>query len=316
MVDLVAAPTPAGSSLKLGDLNNVATNANTAAAGMLLGTTSTGQWAPIANPADGIGNLLTANQASAGDTLGDNIGFPGVGVAGTYAYVVTDAWRGAGCLQMTSVADGNVGVYLAGPGPSNRWPVVGGATYTLAAAAKAVGNSRLFASGFEWFTAAGASAGVAWPTLLASVPTASWAFGVTAAVAPANAAYVRLSVVTNGSRTGDVMLVDCFGFWRGAGGAWAMPGVPIVNQGIRTSTPNGTDQLTEVWDDAKATWVPVRYWSGVRTVTGGKALRENSTVTWTGTDAKPAGFRDTYATGGKTFQTGDPLPTSLPGTPG
>jgi hypothetical protein len=48
MVDLVAAPTPAGSSLTLGDLNNVAPAADTAAAGMLLGTTSTGQWAPVA----------------------------------------------------------------------------------------------------------------------------------------------------------------------------------------------------------------------------------------------------------------------------
>jgi hypothetical protein len=47
VVDKVADPTPAGSSLTLGNLKNIADAADTATTGSLLGATADGQWGPV-----------------------------------------------------------------------------------------------------------------------------------------------------------------------------------------------------------------------------------------------------------------------------
>jgi hypothetical protein len=70
MVDLVEPATPAGSSLRLGDLNNVAAGADTAAAGMLLGTTSTGQWGPVTAGASGGAGEVRPAWAPPADYIG------------------------------------------------------------------------------------------------------------------------------------------------------------------------------------------------------------------------------------------------------
>jgi hypothetical protein len=66
-----------------------------------------------------------------------------------------------------------------------------------------------------------------------------------------------------GAGAGFSLNVDDWGVWVGAGGDWAMPGVPITNQGIRS---NPTTAITEVWDSTKAAWVPVPQpiWSGTQ----------------------------------------------------
>jgi hypothetical protein len=308
MVDLVEPATPAGSSLKLGDLNNVATGADTAAAGMLLGTTSTGQWAPVTNPGDWIGNLLTPAEAGCASAP-----------SGSQCTITVDEVGRDGQGLRIVAGGATIGYGLHGWVNRGTMPVTGGATYThrVSVRALAVSGTPLARVTVYWWTAPGTNspaspprADSGWAPL-----TATWVDLELAVNAPADATHASIWVAFSGVTVGDIYAADQQGWCRGAGGDWAMPGVPIVNQGIRHTAPNGTDSLTEVWDSTKGVWVPVRYSSGVRTVTGGKALRENSTVTWTGTDAAPAGFRDTYATGGKTYLTGDPLPTSLPGTP-
>jgi hypothetical protein len=309
MVDLVTAPTPAGSSLKLGDLNNVAAGVNTAAAGMLLGTTSTGQWGPVTNPADRIGNLLPASVAAAESTTGWGTGratlvvTPGGGLSGACLTATATATQKSSYLYNNP--SNNAATYPVTPGLTYTWQVMLRADRTTAATTVAIYWRR--ADG----TTAASSPGYVISAAIPLSPT--WTLHTVTGTAPSTAALATFGVHPTVA-TGEAYQLEQSGLWFGAGGDWGMPGTPIVNQGVRRTTPNGTDQLIEVW--AGGAWVPIRYQSGARTVTGGKAIRDNNKVTWTGTDPAPTGFRDTYATGGKTYLTGDGIPTTLPGTPG
>jgi hypothetical protein len=85
-------------------------------------------------------------------------------------------------------------------------------------------------------------------------------------VAPANAAYVDVTLYRAAGSTGTVLYLDGIGLWKGAGGVWAMPGTPILHTGRRVTHPNTTDTLIEVWDDGAGAWVVDNYDSGWRDV--------------------------------------------------
>jgi hypothetical protein len=309
MVDLVAVPTPAGSSLKLGDLNNVAPAADSAAAGMLLGTTADGAWGPVPTP-QWAGNLLSPGEADcavpptgrANVTSADID--PAGGIDGDAALIIT----AAGASPSVGYGGSNVRGVI---------PVTGGRTVTgqwsvrgLLAAAGARVKPRLY-----WWTAAGVNAPASQPMSEGLWVTLAdtWAVAEVTAVAPPDARYASLWLTGTGFTAADTYAVDHAGVWAGAGGLWGPPGTPIESQGTRVRSPNGTDLLVEAWTGTA--WTVVAYRSGVRTVPGGIGIRDGNTVTWTGTGEAPTGFRDTYQTGGKTYLTGDGIPTSLPGTP-
>jgi hypothetical protein len=86
----------------------------------------------------------------------------------------------------------------------------------------------------------------------------------TAPLAAVNAHIYLCATLTATLVAGEVVEVAQPGYWRGAGGQWAMPGTPITGQGVRTSRPNTDDRLVEVWDGFK--WIVTHYDSGWRNI--------------------------------------------------
>jgi hypothetical protein len=73
------------------------------------------------------------------------------------------------------------------------------------------------------------------------------------AVAPAGTTRARVYAYASGvgAASGDTVTVARMSFHAGAGGNWAMPGVPITGLGKRTND----DGDLEFWDDESASWV-------------------------------------------------------------
>ncbi len=179
-----------------------------------------------------VGNLLTANQASV-ET--DTTGWESDG-ATSVARSTAQAYHGSASLLITSpAADYGVrsltGVYGI--------PVVEGETYTVTAACKSA--SRRQKLGIFWYTAAGSYIQYDF-TATAAAPT-SWTVLSLSMVAPATAAYVSVTMrpAESGSE-GDTAYWDSVGFWKGAGGKWAMPGTPIT--GLSEVATNGAVHLS------------------------------------------------------------------------
>jgi hypothetical protein len=281
VVEKVEDPADAGSSLTLDALKNVAAPASTPA-GMFLGTTGVGAWGPVANPLVGhlaaadphaqyalrglVGNLLTANQASGTDALGTTEGFAPSAIYSSVA--VASGGVSGNCLQLNTVASNNGGGVSLNAKPdatgvAGSIPVVAGTTYTAMMMSKSSATSVLRIRIF-WLNSSG--------QVVSSLDSAdapsdgTWRVSSVTGVAPAGAAYASVFIRRSMSTVGDTHLVDSLSFHVGAGGDWAMPGTPILNQGRRVSRPNGTDRLVEVWDGAA--WVPVHYDSGERQIGG------------------------------------------------
>lgn len=315
-------PADAGSSLTLDALKNVTAPASTAA-GMLLGTTAVGAWGPVANPLTAhlaaadphaqyalrglVGNLLTPNQASGGDALGTTAGLSGY--AATIVRSTAQARSGSGSILATQTTGtySQVVVLI----PDQMWRSVAGRCVTAVAWIRPEVTATVQMM-------VGSSKRNYAPATATTIPAGVWSRIEHTFVVPddesTGSAAVFKPILHD---TAAVYYADNFGFWEGAGGDWAMPGTPILNQGRRVTHPNVDDVLVEVWDDGKARWQRAFYHSGVRSLTSpsaGQLVRVGDTVTWTGTGAAPAGFRDSFAAGAKTYQTSDPVPASLPGT--
>jgi hypothetical protein len=326
VVEKVEDPADAGSSLTLDALKDVTAPASTAA-GMFLGTTGVGAWGPVANPLTAhlaaadphaqyalrgrIGNLLTANQASGTDALGTTEGF-----RSTAATMTSEVAGGSRALKVVGTAATTVRAHIGGgtgTTPTGVIPVTAGALYTFVVTGTAPSVTAQPTLVIYWWRADGTTAATPASSSITGAPLSpTGSQYVFSDAAPPDAAMASVTFRWLAVAAGETVYLDRLGFWEGAGGDWAMPGTPILNQGRRVSRPNGTDRLVEVWGDGK--WLVVEYDSGTRDVGGAKLRRVNAQVFKTGTPTLPAGFRDTWATGGNVFPTDDPIPTALPGT--
>ena len=196
-----------------------------------------------------IGNLLTDNQASGGDTLEDTTGY----VAWQATLSRSTAWaaQGTGSILVTATTDHPV-VDLC-PGGTGGVPVTPGETYTVTVDTKAgtaVGRSgelyiNFWDSGGTWLS--NSFSGWTQSTTPRTV--------VHTAVAPAGAAYMSPALAGYTAVATETFYFDKAGLWRGAGGQWAVPGTPITNTGIRPN-PSNTAEV-QIWNDATATWITV-----------------------------------------------------------
>jgi hypothetical protein len=211
-----------------------------------------------------VGNRLTANVASGAED-GTTSG-PYAGGATTRASVADFVLQGTKSLrwQSTVQAENFLGGHI-----TNGAAVTPGATYTYTVSVYRIpGSPQPAVFGVNWRDAAGANisttreTGQPLPTLVDS----SWVTITGSVVAPAGAAYASLYFYY--SSAFDVRY-DRIGLWAGAGGDWAMPGVPITNLGHRVTRPNIDDRLVEMWNPNKAGgagWSVVDYDSGWRDI--------------------------------------------------
>ena len=193
----------------------------------------------------GIGNLLTPNQAS-----------------GT---VDADVRSNCSHSGNTFTASNTTSSMAAGYTVSGIVPL---GVYTLEADLTTVG--LLCKPGVSWRNAGGSQ--IAYTQVPSSQFIAEGTTGTAKATATAPAGttscifyFVDGGPVVNGVTS---VTVNRLGFWKGAGGSFALPGTPILHTGRRVTHPNSTDTLIEVWDDGAGAWVVAEYDSGWRDVSG------------------------------------------------
>ena len=180
-----------------------------------------------------IGNLLTENQASGGDALGDLTDFisqhSGNGV--TLEYTTDHKSHGAGSVTLELSDTGAWYNLILAPDVSYvTCPVTAGMPYTFNVAIKTLSGSRTWRLYIGWYNASG--------TNLSNSQTSNMVIGSSfttvqaIGTAPATATYCRLYLLTTAEGSvGDKIAVDDFGFWIGEGGLWAPPGQPIIGVG-------------------------------------------------------------------------------------
>src|SRR5574343_767248 len=187
-----------------------------------------------------LGNLLTANQAQP-TTLG---GWPLVGGTETAPGVYQAS--GTGALNM----------YLPA---GQAIPVTPGQTYTAYAKVTCVG--RTTSVRIRWMTSGNADISNS------QGPQVTSGVSQVTAIAPSNAA--KAMVYASNSPTGaagDTITVHEAGFWRGAGGMWQPPGLPIsaLSPWIVESATSG--RACFVWDQVNSRPQMVYYDSGWRDI--------------------------------------------------
>ena len=160
----------------------------------------------------GVGNLLTANQASVEtDASGWSV------FNATVARVVPPLGNGAWSLELTRGPTAAEGRALSNPRPA----VTPGQTYT--ASARIYGLTNLGTIMLAFYDSAGNGVG---QIIASNVPVGVTERRTVSMVAPSTAASAGLVLFTDS--TAGATLFDNMGIWAGAGGDWALPGVPIT----------------------------------------------------------------------------------------
>jgi len=224
-----------------------------------------GQWSlpgtPVLGLEDGlakVGNLLTDNQASGGDALGNTTGFA--------TWNAEPSYSGGRIVGTKNVGPGTGWGVAINP----KAAVTPGETYTIYAQ-----SERLTGAGISttlwWSDASNNSLGgvsvISWTTAT-GVQT-----GQIVATAPANAAWAEVFTYgADADANGSTVAVHKVGLWRGAGGLWQLPGVPITGQshiatngashlsgtgspeGVVTAAPGSTWLQTDATTDVKG-WI-------------------------------------------------------------
>ena len=219
----------------------------------------------------GIGNLLTANQASGTDTLGDTTGFASYDA--TLSRSTAWAAQGSGSLLVTATGTG-VAVDISPAGTAGI-QVTPGETVTATATVKGGTSTDALALRIIFWDSGGSvvSYSETYVTLSGTPQTPT----VTATV-PAGAAFVSLVAVGDSMTSGDTCYIDKAGLWRGAGGTWAMPGVPIPGQS-RIAVNNAVDLSGTGSPEGVVTAAPGSSWLQIGdavTVSGNLLWRKTS----------------------------------------
>lgn len=190
-----------------------------------------------------VGNLLTANQASFENGTLDGwvqTSVTGGGNATTSAVASQDValhgtWSMKGTILTTSTS---TKTWMSTFGTRLSVPVTPGQTYTAQVSART--DAATLALGWNVATqvrmAYYASDGSYISTSLVegayvNLSDSVWRTLSATGVAPANAAYMAMQMISGGSSgsvAGAVVYFDCAGIWRGTGGDWAPPGTPIT----------------------------------------------------------------------------------------
>ena len=205
-------PTPTSGLHAVNKTYADAINADVTALETELGTNPSGTFSTVVSRLDSytdgfnkVGNLLSESQAAVSST---------------------------GLFTLTGCTEGAAGVFTAtGSGAMSAYTstaaVSPGETVTAVSTLAPVGRAAVVL--VEFLTAGGANVG-GYP-LGNSIPAGDTGTSSVTAVAPATAAAVRLfSVYTGSGSGGDAVTLTRAGLWRGAGGKWQLPGVPIPGQ--------------------------------------------------------------------------------------
>ena len=173
-----------------------------------------------------VGNLLTANQASGTDTLGDTTGF----TAGSQTTIASSgdwAAQGSRCFAQTCTHT------AAGGGSHVQVAVTAGETYTVTATIKALSGSRAIGITPIFYHDA-TYLGYAENGSAVKVPDgylgSDFTFQITVPLTKGGQApnLMLLYFEPQSGTIGDRFGIDKIGVWKGMGGRWEMPGVPIL----------------------------------------------------------------------------------------
>jgi hypothetical protein len=211
-----------------------------------------------------IGNLLTANQASGTDTLSDTTGFTAYTNC-TIASSTAQALQGSRSLAVTATA-ATWTMTLTSQVPADP-----GERYTASVASRAATAAAQCRVDIAFYTP-----GASWLATVngaqVSNTTTGWTTVTATGVAPAGAGLALVVYTFEAASVGHVHYTDCWGLWRGAGGQWAMPGLPITGQsriatngavhlsgtgspeGVVTAAPGSTWLQTDATTDVKG-WI-------------------------------------------------------------
>lgn len=246
-----------------------------------------------------IGNLLTRNQASGGDALGNAVGFIGGGNPATREYITSDAHSGAGCIKVT---------LTSGTAPHTSYQN----HRTTCRPGDAVTHD-------VWVKTTGTAAGHARPNIMfyrangtvieyASAPVpvlagSDWTRSVNVRIAPAETVEFEAYLYCDGFTPGEYYLMDESSVHVGAGGQFRMPGYPIPGQA--TVAQNGAMDLSGTGlPEGKVTAAPGSTWLQTDSTTDYRGVmlwRKNfgTGATGWGPDANAdTGWRDVTASAG------------------
>lgn len=178
-----------------------------------------------------MGNLLTMNQSQCGDD-GTTTGM--LPEYGTLRSVDVQPATGARCTEHTCTAAGTAAVmFAAAVNTASYLPVVPGEVITAVVSMRSDAMTNLAAAELYWRGPTGGLVGSKFLQFKNLSP--AWQEFWVSDIAPENAAYVFLKARVNSASPGGVFYIDRAGVWRGTGGQWKPPGVPIP--GIGNSWP-------------------------------------------------------------------------------
>lgn len=210
-----------------GSADNAAVRVPAGADGTLLGYDST---KPGGLGTFQVGNLLSANQATGGDTLGNTTGF-GVG-GNTIARDTGNAYQGTGSIKATRTSAGISYVVCGGAGEylalDYTLPVTEGVAYTATATVRSDDSTEALTLRVRYYTSGGTRIGGAYYNAGVALST-DWYTHTLVTTAPATAAFAEVWVEkSQAAETTETWNTDAIGFWRGSGGNWAPPGLPVT----------------------------------------------------------------------------------------
>jgi hypothetical protein len=204
-------------------------------------------WTSLVRP---LGNLLTPNQASGTDVLGTTDGFLKVPPSAVIESSTEQAAFGSRSLSAVYNSDGWMEVVLS-------CAVHAGETYTFTGSVRKHPSASVsaFKIYVRWYQDDSKSAILRTDVSAnRSITSDKWAQQTDTFIAPSGATLADLSIVflaDAGLAVGDKVYIDRLGIWQGAGGDWAMPGTPILNQTLRVVAPESVD----MWGGEA--WIPL-----------------------------------------------------------
>ena len=201
-----------------------------------------------------IGNLLPASIATAESLTGAS------GSGGTLALSSAAFEVGAQSWLLTQTTTANPAAFYGGGAVSpnaQAIPVVGGQVYTLIFSVRSVGHTTPARALLYSWDAPGVRQdnAVIIGSAVATVDGVWQRRAVTFRPA-ATANRIAFAIGLQGASAGQAVHIDRLGVWRGAGGEWAPPGVPITGLGFRADPTNPAQVQVHVPGTAN-TWVTV-----------------------------------------------------------
>jgi len=197
-----------------------------------------------------VGNLLTANQATGTDTLGNTTGFVDQGGSPTFVSSTDEAVSGTKSLKVTWNGASTNYIEISGTAANNWFAVTPGSTITVKAMNKAGADTWAYRA--FWYQANQTQSATSSTVQSVATQSASWHAADATFVAPADAAFMWVMLYRNDGVDGDITYFDNLSVHFGAGGQWSLPGTPITDLGFYTDESVGRRLFQ--WDANNARW--------------------------------------------------------------